>query len=318
MAAFAGVVFSPESAVFAAAPVQLELKEEALVSGSMILLRDIVMIPQETEAVMDNNTRNMEVGRAPSPGLTRTINAEYLELRLKQRGLDPADFIFGGADEVVVGRKTKVISSEEIVECAKQFIYKRISGEKDEVLLEVKNKPVDVVVADADTTLEVVSKPQAYSPGWVTLQVKVSFGSGEYVIAPVSLSVRRFEEVLVCKSQVHQGSLLSADDFVLQREEITGDSREVLTSIQDISGKVAKTAIAANQIVYATMLNKQKLIKRNNMVTVIFDDPQMSVTMRALALQEGSEGDIIQVKNIDSRRIFDAQVVSNLVVKVLR
>jgi flagella basal body P-ring formation protein FlgA len=189
--------------------------------------------------------------------------------------------------------------------------------EKDDVIIDVKNKPESLVVADTDTALEVVTKPQANFQGWMSLQVKVSFGSGEYVTAPVSLSVRRFAQALVCKNRIPQGSLLESSDFVLQREEITNNFRDVLTNMDDIAGKTAKTSISAGQIVYASMLDNQKLVKKNDTVTVTFDTSLISITMRAVAMKDGKEGEIIQVKNIDSRKIFDAQVVSNTLVRVV-
>ena len=316
-AALMGWLFISGKAAFAAAPVHLELMEKAFVSGSMIILQDIVSLAQGAEVFLDDKIKKMELGRAPMPGLTRIINPEYIALKFKQSGIDPADFEWGGAEGVLVSRKTKVISSEEIVECARRFVLEKMPWEKDDVILDIKNKPEDVVVADTDTALEVVAKPQANFQGWMSLQVKVSFGSGEYVMAPVSLSVRRFAQVLVAKNRIPQGSLLDPSDFVLQREEIIDDSRGVLTNMQDIAGKTAKTSISAGQIMYALMLDNQKLVKKNDTVTVLFDTSLMSITMRAVAMKDGRAGDIIQVKNIDSRKIFDVQVVSNTAVRVV-
>jgi len=87
--------------------------------------------------------------------------------------------------------------------------------------------------------------------------------------------------------------------------------------MQDIAGKTAKTSISAGQIIYALMLDNQKLVKKNDTVTVLFDTSLMSITMRAVAMKDGRAGDIIQVKNIDSRKIFDVQVVSNTAVRVV-
>jgi flagella basal body P-ring formation protein FlgA len=172
-------------------------------------------------------------------------------------------------------------------------------------------------VADTDTTLEVVTKLPADFKGWATLQVKVNFGSGEYITVPVSLSVRRFAPVLISRNRISQGDHLNENDFFLQREEVTNEPADVLTDVKDILGKAAKTTIPANEIVCASMLDKQRLIKKNEMVTVMFDTDLISITMKALAMENGREGDVIQVRNMNSRKIFDAQVVSNTLVRAV-
>jgi flagellar basal body P-ring formation protein FlgA len=315
--AFTGWLCCPASAAFAAAGIQLELLERAFVSGPMIVLHDIVNLPDGTEAALNDRIRNLDLGRAPAPGSSRLINPEYITMKLKQNGIDTAEFMWSGADGVLVSRKTKVVSSEEIVECARKFVLERMPWDKDDVILEIKNKPEPLVVADTDTALEVVTRPQSDFQGWMNLQVKVNFGPGEYAMASVSLSVRRFARVLVSKKRIPQGSLLDPDDFTLQREEITDDTRDTVTDMNSIAGKTAKTAMPANQIVYASMLDKQKIVKKNDTVTVLFDTSLISITMKAVAMEDGREGDIIQVKNIDSRKTFDVQVVSNVVVRVM-
>jgi flagellar basal body P-ring formation protein FlgA len=315
-AALTGWLCNPVSAACAAG-IQLELMEKAFVSGPTIVLQDIVHLPRGTEVLLDDKMLNMELGRAPAPGASRIIDPEYIALKFKQNGIDSTDFVWGGSDGVLVSRKTKVVSSEEIVECARKFVLERMPWEKDDVILDIKNKPEALVVADTDTILEVVTRPQSNFQGRMNLQVKVSFGPGEYSMASVSMSVRRFARVLVSKKHIPQGSVLDAEDFILQREEVTDDSRDALMHTQDIAGKTAKTSISANQIIYASMLDKQKLVKKNDTVTVLFDTSLISITMKAVAMEDGREGDIIQVRNIDSHKIFDVQVVSNVVVRIM-
>jgi flagella basal body P-ring formation protein FlgA len=51
------------------------------------------------------------------------------------------------------------------------------------------------------------------------------------------------------------------------------------------------------------------LVKRDDLVTVLYDHHGVSITVEGKALSSGSRNDVIAVQNLNSHKIFNARVV---------
>lgn len=61
---------------------------------------------------------------------------------------------------------------------------------------------------------------------------------------------------------------------------------------------------------------RRPLVKKGEMVEVSAADGQLVVTMKALAMQNGAQGEVITVRNLDSRKDFSAFVIDENRVQV--
>ncbi len=53
------------------------------------------------------------------------------------------------------------------------------------------------------------------------------------------------------------------------------------------------------------------LVKRNDLVLMVLQEPGMSLTAQGKALEDGGAGSVIRVSNVQSDRIVDAVVVES-------
>jgi flagella basal body P-ring formation protein FlgA len=53
---------------------------------------------------------------------------------------------------------------------------------------------------------------------------------------------------------------------------------------------------------------KPELVRQHELVTVTYDAPGVSLSMRGKALESGAEGDIVSVSNVQTKRVMQGTV----------
>jgi len=90
----------------------------------------------------------------------------------------------------------------------------------------------------------------------------------------------------------------------------------VIRSAEEFVGKTPKHAIFANQLVRKDELTGPRLIEKGAVVTMIYRTKNMEISTTGEALQPGSDGDMIRVKNTKSGLVVAGTVAGSNLVKV--
>jgi flagella basal body P-ring formation protein FlgA len=104
--------------------------------------------------------------------------------------------------------------------------------------------------------------------------------------------------------------------LVLVSKEIGPASQSYFRNSQQAIGFVAKRSIPAGRILTAHMVQAPRLVQAGQQVILLATTPQLEVRMKGKALSDGSEGDVIQVRNLRSRRVVEGVVTHAGVVRV--
>jgi flagellar basal body P-ring formation protein FlgA len=78
----------------------------------------------------------------------------------------------------------------------------------------------------------------------------------------------------------------------------------------EIVGRKARQAIAAQDILYAGMLEKEKALKRGDPVKVALGEGEWEVILMGVAEQDGFIGDTVKVRNPRSQQVIVATVTA--------
>jgi len=132
----------------------------------------------------------------------------------------------------------------------------------------------------------------------------------------VPVSVKVMTEVIIAKRALERGTIISAADVGLEQRDISRLHRGYLEQKNLAVGKKLKQRVRRNQIVSPSQLDSPQAIKRNNRVTILASNRMIQVRMAGKALQNGSIGDLIRVRNESSKRELDAMVVAPGIVRV--
>jgi flagella basal body P-ring formation protein FlgA len=183
--------------------------------------------------------------------------------------------------------------------------------------------PPDVQAGHLDNRLRLAAcgQPlQTFSPpgkrllGKVTVGVRCDGDKPWTLYVPLNVSV--MSQVVVAKTELTRGSTVTREDVKLEKRDIARLHRGYLESLDKAIGKTVKYSVRSNQVVTPSRIDSPLAVKRNGRVTILAANSSVQVRMTGTALENGSIGQRIRVKNRSSERELEARVVGQGIVQV--
>jgi flagella basal body P-ring formation protein FlgA len=84
-----------------------------------------------------------------------------------------------------------------------------------------------------------------------------------------------------------------------------------LTDLHDVVGKTPNRPLRANQPLRPLDVELPVVIKRNDLVLIVLEEPGLYLTAEGKALDEGGIGSVIRVTNVQSSRTIDTVVLGS-------
>ncbi len=134
--------------------------------------------------------------------------------------------------------------------------------------------------------------------------------------AQLRLRVTRFADVLVATDRIGMHDQLTPDNCTVRRMDITQLHEKVLHSLDDVAGMRTAKMIRKGTILTTSTVETPPDVEAGQTVTIVYSDGLCRITTNGTALQKGSHGDFVKVKNSSSGKIIVARVVDQNAVEV--
>jgi flagella basal body P-ring formation protein FlgA len=108
---------------------------------------------------------------------------------------------------------------------------------------------------------------------------------------------------------IERGTVLKDADVLIERHPRAEVTREFVTERDRVVGFAARTNLQPGAPLRAADLMKPELIQRNDAVTLIYEVPGITLTIRGKASDGGAEGDVINVLNEQTKRTVQGIIV---------
>jgi flagella basal body P-ring formation protein FlgA len=277
------------------------LKAEATVFGEFVRIGDLVENAGEAAEVA--------IFRAPDIGQTGTVPAtRVLDAVLPHRvlALDTR-----GLAEVVVTRASRPITGKDI----EARILRALAGQSglpDAASLTVAfDNEIRPMQVEAAITAELRIVRLGYDPRSGRFDISLELpGSAVARKLPMRFtgSISETFEAPVPTRAIAQGEVVRAKDLVLARRPKSEAAPNVIREAEQAVGMVAKRALRAGQAIRQSDFAKQELVARSEAVTISYEVPGVTVSIRGQALEPGGQGDLINVLNVQSKKTLQATV----------
>ncbi len=126
------------------------------------------------------------------------------------------------------------------------------------------------------------------------------------LIEPVWVSTRRLD----------RGEAINSAVAALKEVDVLSTNKEPLTVDSDLGFYEIAQSVPADQILTRSDVALRRLVRRGKVVDVVVNQGALNISMKAIALSDGGAGETIGVRNIDSKKDFQAQVVGSNTVQV--
>ncbi len=297
VAAGAAPALAQQNSDFIASPV---LHANVTVAGDLVRIGDLV----------DNagSFGQIAVYRAPDLGTSGTIPTAQVLAALRAHqviGVDTRNI-----REVTVTRLARTVASREI-ELAVAHALERRNGLGDAANLTLTfDGNMSDLQLDAANNGAMQATSVRFEPRSGRFDVSFEIAN-EATGAPTRLrftgTAIETVEAAVLTRNVDRSDLLKSADIVIERRtkaEIGGDA----ASREQALGMQTRRPMRAGQPLRNADLVKPDLVLRDQSVTVIYETPGLYLTTRGKALDSGTEGDVVNVLNPQSKRTLTGVV----------
>lgn len=136
--------------------------------------------------------------------------------------------------------------------------------------------------------------------------VKVKCYEPQYwsILVPVMITLS--QPVVITTRTISRHSTIDANDIALSEVNINALGQSYFTDLNSVIGKYVKQPIRAGSIIKPDSLAEPLIIKRGELVRIQAAQNDFSVSMQGKALEDATQGELIRVQNIHSKRIVEA------------
>lgn len=259
------------------------------------------------------------VFRAPTAGTRGRVPSHAIAEAAASAGLERVDL--AGLSEVTVERAGSLMSAqdlERVIEVAlNDHLADRIgpyagyyeasfSQQAAPMMVGteiVQNVNVDFLIAPSDRTERFEAIIRA--PNGTEL-------------ARLSGRAQRYIDVPVLNRAISRGDVVRQSDLRIQSipyARTTGTP--TLTRSEDIAGQAARRSLRAGLALSPDDLTEPLMVERQDLVTLVYRHGSLALSVRARSMDDGSEGQSVDVTNLQSNRVVRGVVAGHGLIHVL-
>lgn len=286
----------------ASAQLMPEMRSNIEVSGDFVLLGDLF---KNAGPAADT-----PVFRAPAPGTSGTVNARRLAEAALRHGVvwDNPHRI----PRVQISRGGTLISEAEIKELLADTLRSQVDGMTVGYAFRIRftsdQEPLYVSL-DKDPSAEVVQLRYSRRSG--RFSAVIAAPAGDPTAARITYTGRAVQitSVPVLVRTMRRGTVISDRDVEMREVSVRRTDSATLLDTADVIGMAAKRTLRSGKPLAADDLQQPVLVRKNAEITVSYQAPGLTLTMRARALQSGAMGDVVNIRNLQSNRTIRATVI---------
>jgi flagella basal body P-ring formation protein FlgA len=148
------------------------------------------------------------------------------------------------------------------------------------------------------------------------LRFKVISGADNLGPFQVFVRAQLWQEVWVAANRLERGQALDRSQVTPQKVDIFQERQPLISTDVDPSTLELVSSVPAGRPLGRREAAGRPLIRKGQFVEVVAQHGAMSISMKALALENGAAGDLIRLRNVESRKDFNAQVLNENKVQV--
>jgi flagellar basal body P-ring formation protein FlgA len=277
------------------------LRANVTVSAEVVRIGDVI----------DNagTAGQIAIYRAPDLGTTGTLPSEQVLSALRAHqviGVDTRDL-----REISVTRLARTLDSKDIeLQVARALERRAGLGDAANLSLtfdrDVKDMKVDISNTGAMQPASVRFDPRSTRFD-ITFEI-----ANERAPTPMRLrftgSAVETVEAAVLARNIERNELIKSSDVVVERRPKAEVGADVIPRERAV-GMQARRQLRTGQAIRAADLSKPDLVQRDQTVTMIYEAAGLYLTVRGKALDGGTEGDVVSVLNLQSKRTVTGTVI---------
>ena len=132
----------------------------------------------------------------------------------------------------------------------------------------------------------------------------------------LGLRAQLWDELLIPTQRVNRGQSLDGIPFHARRTDLLRLHEPCVAVNAELGKFEALQTLVEDQPIRVRDIAPRPLVRKGEVVEVVATQGALSLTMKAQALENGGETDVIRLRNLDTHKEFNAQIIDESKVRV--
>jgi flagella basal body P-ring formation protein FlgA len=277
------------------------LKSSAVVVADVVRIGDLI---ENAGAVAD-----IAIFRSPDVGSTGTISSAKVLEAARQHNLLIIDA--RGVTDVEIVRDSRVVSARDIqARIARAFAGQQGLGEATRLTVSFDREPRDFYV-EPQVTGDFQITRSSYEPRSGRFDVTLAL-PGSAIVRGYNLryagTIVETIEVPVLNRAFNRNEVVRTADITVERRPRNEVTADTVLDQDNLVGLAARQGLRAGVPLRRPDLVRPEIVKRDELVTMVYKVPGIVLTLRGKAMEGGAQGDTINVTNPQTKRVMQAVI----------
>ena len=208
------------------------------------------------------------------------------------------------------------LRKEAIRDAVTQFLLATHPWKNEEVRICKVRVPGYINLSSEDYDLSMHVPANSRYLGHTPVEVTFNNGRVDEKRIWVSAYVEVLSPVVVLKRPLARNQIMTADDVVLEKQDLAKVPPGAITDVDAVVGQRLKRTLGVGTVLRGAWLDKPILVKRGDVVKLTIETETLKITTLGRADEGGGRGDTVRVMNLDSKRRVYGQIVNSQTVRV--
>jgi len=316
LAAVLVISLAPE--VRASQHLRLVFKDQAMVTGPQIKMKDIVSTISGASEELKDQIMELVVDESPAPGRSKVLHPTVLNGLLTYNRLHLERVQAEIPPRVVVVRASQRVSQDELTDGFRQTVMDNLPWSCDKVVIEEVRAPQELILPAGRLELDFTLPRLTDMPGRVVIRLRVLV-DGE-LVEQLNLSglVKFYQRVVVSARPLNRHTILTRADLRLVDRHVRGEAQQFVYDPEELVGLRLTRRLRAGQPLRQDLVERPPLVHRGDRVTLVAEKGRLLITAAGLVQdQKAAKGETVKVLNLATRREVIGWVVNPQTVKVI-
>jgi flagella basal body P-ring formation protein FlgA len=281
---------------FAGEPAAFQLQADAKVDGTGIFL---------TQLLTSNFQANLPIIRlAPAPPLGQTISLSRQQIVALAKDAAPAlnTTNWSGPELVRISRRVRQLCEADVVEMLRSALQRDYVGAGGKLEIHFTRPWPIATVPDEPVSLQLTELPPAGVLPNLVAGFELWCGKERVGSWQAPLQARVWREIPVAHAPILRGQLLRDSDITLERRDVLSQHEACIQFPVTDSLLEAAGNIQAGAPVWSRQTHARAVMRRGQVVEAVFQDGSMTISLKVEALEDGTLGQTVRVRNPKTRR----------------
>jgi len=212
--------------------------------------------------------------------------------------------------------ESQVLTVEEIEEGAIEKLASTLPWDREALEINVYYEGEDIVLPPGKRELIYKTRGTNQRAGRIPLILQIKVDGNLQKRIRLNSRVLVSQEVVKTIRAVRKGELISSDNIQLETIKTERPWENAIRNIDHALGYAAGRSLPTGKILTQKFIKKPALVNRGEKILILAEKGGMKITAPGILKEDGYEDGMVQVLNIESKKIIYGRLVDANTVKV--